>query len=212
MDEKKMTNLRTMVKLAKQRNELIYAISPDYKGYIPLSGIIFPDYSFFSEKELIDMLNEDVLIFHTKIIEINLKGEVDWKCELTHINPYVYIQAYELDSFIPPSLIAKENVFEKEIENILSFILKEKFKRIENTIWSFEADMFIDWCVFENFQNKSFKHFTKWFKENDYLEFLNNDWSFFYGYNSMITFANDWVDENEQDRYFNFYRKNTILR
>lgn len=86
----------------------------------------------------------------------------------------------------------------------------EKIKRIEeifanlynaDTDWSAAADMFVAWSVDNNFETESFKEFVDWIDDDD----INRTWHFFFGYgDDFEKFAEDWVEEEEQEDYLKY--------
>lgn len=89
----------------------------------------------------------------------------------------------------------------KKIERI-----KEIFISLYNadTDWSLAADMFIAWSVDNDFETESFKEFVNWIDDDD----LNNTWHFFFGYDDDFEkFAEDWVEEEEQEDYIQFCKE-----
>lgn len=199
-------NIKKMRQLARDRQETIYAVSPDFKGYLPMETIRFPAYDVFSDEDLLDLLDSSTLARYATIPEINLRGEVDPLSQIAPVDPTTYILPAELPG-IPKYLQATSDLFEPEKEKILSLWTKRLFKRTDSRLWSYEADVFIDWCIYEDFSNESFRRFVQWLLEQSADRSRLSDWSFFETYNCMTNFAADWVVPVEQDAYYTFYRQ-----
>lgn len=81
--------------------------------------------------------------------------------------------------------------------------IKEIFVSLYNadTDWSAAADAFIGWCVDCDFESKSFAEFVEWL---DY-EKIDDTWHFFFSYgDDFEKFAEDWVEEEEQENYLQY--------
>lgn len=91
-----------------------------------------------------------------------------------------------------------------------------------DTDWGHAVDMFVSWCLEEDFKNKSFYNFVEWVyydaqgepvkniwvkeeDENGEAEFDPKVWDFFFGYgDNYEKFADDWVDQSERADYLEF--------
>lgn len=84
--------------------------------------------------------------------------------------------------------------------------IKEIFHKCNNkaTDWSIAADMFVSWCIENDFETESFREFVEWLDDDD----MNNLWHFFFDYgDDFKKFADDWVEPEEQENYLQFCRE-----
>lgn len=84
--------------------------------------------------------------------------------------------------------------------------IKEIFLKFNNkdTDWSIAADKFVSWNIQNDFKTESFKEFVEWL-DNYYL---NRTWYFFFGYgDDYESFADEWVEEEEQESYLNYCKE-----
>lgn len=94
----------------------------------------------------------------------------------------------------------------KEIKEIFESIYV--FTSLYNSTdpdWSRAADKFIAWNIHKDFKTKSFESFVDWIDDEN----INNAWYFFYGYGGNFKkFAEDWVEETEQEDYLEYCESN----
>ncbi len=119
----------------------------------------------------------------------------------------VYIRYYDHDDDTPDDAVVADAIIEVDSNAQKRVRVKKAFMELADTDTDFSlaADMFIRWCVEEEFRTESFLSFLEWIDE----EKINDTWEFFFGYSSDFEkFASDWVDESEVADYLGFAKGN----
>ena len=147
----------------------------------------------------------------------NIGGVEVWELDLEHRElageteyiADVYIQFYGMDDDTEDDVVVADATIDVDTDAQKRVRVKEVFMKLANTDTDFSlaADMFIRWCVEEEFRTESFLSFLEWIDE----EKINDTWEFFFGYSSDFEkFASDWVDEFEVFLYLGFAKENAI--
>ncbi|MFS8630716.1 MAG: hypothetical protein LOD92_06120 [Bacillales bacterium] len=117
----------------------------------------------------------------------------------------VYIRYYGHDDDTPDDAVVADAIIEVDSNAQKRVRVKKAFIELADadTDFSIAADMFIRWCVEEEFRTESFQAFVEWISD----EQIDDMWEFFFGYSSDFEkFAADWVDESEVEDYLGFAR------
>lgn len=84
--------------------------------------------------------------------------------------------------------------------------IKEIFNRCNNkdTDWSIAADMFVSWCIENNFETESFREFINWIDDSE----IDKLWHFFFDYgDNYELFAEHWIEPEEKESYLQFCKE-----
>ncbi|OOE05015.1 hypothetical protein BO219_06415 [Anoxybacillus kestanbolensis] len=146
----------------------------------------------------------------------NIGGVEVWELDLEHRElagetecvADVYIRFYGMSDDTPDDAIVADAIIEVDSNAQKRVRVKQSFMKLANTDTDFSlaADMFIRWCVEEEFHPESFRLFNERIQE----EQIDDTWDFFFGYgDDFEKFASDWVDESEEDDYIRFAKQKT---
>jgi hypothetical protein len=145
----------------------------------------------------------------------NIGGVEVWEIDLqnqelvgdTECVADVYIRFYGMDDNTPDDAVVAGANIDVDMDAQKRVRVKKAFMELADadTDFSLAADMFIRWCVKEEFRTESFRAFFEWIDEKQ----IDKTWGFFFGYGSDFErFAADWVDETEVDDYLGFAKEN----
>ena len=153
---------------------------------------------------------------HYDVRSRNYFGGVEvWEIDLEHRELVggtecvadVYIQFFGMTDETPDEEVVAEVIIEVDTDAQKRVRVKKSFMELADadTDFSLAADMFIRWCVEEEFHTESFQSFVEWIDEKK----IGDTWEFFFGYSSDFEkFAADWVDESEVADYLGFAKEN----
>lgn len=122
----------------------------------------------------------------------------------------VYIRFYGMDDDTPDDAVVADVIIDVDEDVQKRVRVKKAFMELADTDTDFSlaADMFIRWCVEEEFRTESFQAFVEWISD----EQIDGTWEFFFGYSSNFEkFAADWVDESEVEDYLGFAKENALI-